>query len=145
MLLAMGGLMGVTLKAPPALAVQPGANAATLDKLRDTVGRITPAQPIDAAQQDAASKLIEWLQADDSGGADLRRHDLHDIASLLGRRFDDLPDAEAALEAHVLAAGPEHDIALLQLFAALEGRRLQLFGPTRIGHSAQHVRLLHIR
>lgn len=127
------------------LALQPGANASTLDKLRDTVGRITPAQPIDASRQDAAQKLIEWLAADDRGGAELRRHDPHDIAQLLGRPFDDLPSAESVLEAHVLAAGPEQDIALLQLFARLEGRCLQLFGPTRIGHSAQHVRLPTIR
>ena len=53
--------------------------------------------------------------------------------------------ADAALEAHVLAAGPEQDAALLRLFAAIEGRRLQLYGPTRIGHSAMHVRLPPVR
>ena len=67
------------------------------------------------------------------------------MSALLGRHFDEWADAEAALEVHVLAAGPDQDVRLLHLFAALEGRRMQLYGPTRIGHSAMHVHLPPIR
>jgi len=41
----------------------------------------------------------------------------------------------------VLQAGPEEDARLYALFAAQEGRRLQVFGPTRIGRAAEHVHL----
>lgn len=145
MLLAMALLTGQTL-APqaPALAVK-GENAALIAKLADTVTRIVPSTPLDASQQDAATKLIEWLACADSGGPEMRRRDVADVSALLGRPFEDWAAAEAALEAHVLAAGPGEDTALLHLFAAIEGRRLALFGPTRIGHSAQHVRLPPIR
>ena len=47
----------------------------------------------------------------------------------------------SAGEAFVLEAGPEQDAGLLTLLGAIEGRRLQVFGPTSIGEAALHVRL----
>jgi hypothetical protein len=145
MLLAMGGLIGQPVEPQPPPRERIGNQASLVAKLADVVGRIGPANPIDASLKDAAAQLIEWLARADSGGDEMRQRDLADISALLDRRFDDLGAAEAALETHVLAAGPDDDVPLFRLFCAIEGRRLQLYGPTRIGHSACHVRLPPVR
>ena len=145
MLHAMSGLMGETLTAPAPASERSGDDAALIAKLADTVARIETASPLEAARKDSAAQLIEWLSRGDALGAEQRRRDLADVSALLGRPFDEWQEAEAALETHVLRAGPDEDARLLQLFAALEGRRLQVYGPTRIGHSAMHVHLPPIR
>jgi len=109
------------------------------------LAQLVAASPLEAARKDSAAQLIEWLARGDALGAEQRRRDLADVSALLGLRFDEWQAAEAALESHVLRAGPDDDARLLQLFAALEGRRLQIYGPTRIGHSAMHVHLPPIR
>ena len=63
----------------------------------------------------------------------------------MGEYFADWPSAEAALERRVLEAGPDEDMALIQLIARIEGRRLQVFGPTSIGEAALNVRLPQTR
>ena len=50
-------------------------------------------------------------------------------------------EAEAALEAYVLKAGPDKDAGLIKLFNAIESRAMQVFGGTAIGHSASNVHL----
>ena len=145
MLRAMSTMMDVTLtpEAPP--AEQLGDNAALIAKLADTVARIDTGSPLDAARKDSAAQLIEWLSRTDALGPEVRRRDIAAVSALLGRPFDRWPAAEAALETFVLSAGPERDVDLLRLFGAIEGRQLQLFSPTRIGHSALHVHLPPIR
>lgn len=142
MLLSMGALTGVTIAAEPPAKERIGDNAALLAKLADTVGRIETASEFEESRKDSAAKLIEWMVRSDAMGAEMRARDLADVSALLGRRFEEWPEAEAALEVYVRSAGPEQDQRLLQLFGSIEGRRLQLYGPTRIGHSAMHVRLL---
>ncbi|MDB5885916.1 MAG: aminoglycoside phosphotransferase [Polaromonas sp.] len=142
MLLAMSALTGVSIAPEPLAKERRGDNAALLAKLADTVARIETPSALEAARKDSADQLIEWMVRSDAMGAEMRTRDLADVSALLGRRIEEWPEAEAALEAYVLAAGPEQDSRLLQLFGAIEGRRLKLFGPTRIGHSATHVRLL---
>lgn len=150
---SMSALTGFALQAPPVLGsgssrndsrnvsqnVSP--NAALIAKLTDTLAGITPADELARAQQDAAAQLIEWWAREDAHGPALRAADVADIAALLDRPFSDWDAAQAALEAHVLQAGPEEDARLYALFAAQEGRRLQVFGPTRIGRAAEHVHL----
>lgn len=142
LLLSMGALTGVTIAPEPPAKERIGDNAALLAKLADTVGRIETASEFEASRKDSAAKLIEWMVRSDAMGAEMRARDLADVSALLDRRFEEWPDAEAALETYVRSAGPDQDQRLLQLFGAIEGRRLQLYGPTRIGHSAMHVRLL---
>ena len=142
MLLSMGALTGVTIAAEPSAKERIGDNAALLAKLADTVGRIETASEFEESRKDSAAKLIEWMVRSDAMGAEMRARDLADVSALLNRRFEEWLDAEAALETYVRSAGPDQDQRLLQLFGAIEGRRLQLYGPTRIGHSAMHVRLL---
>jgi hypothetical protein len=77
----------------------------------------------------------------DAQGEEMRQRNLADASALLGRDFQEWPAAEAALEAFVQQAGPDQDTRLLQLFNAIEARRMHLFGTTRIGHSATHAGL----
>ncbi|CAN5402148.1 hypothetical protein BH10PSE16_BH10PSE16_33410 [soil metagenome] len=142
MLLAMSGLAGVTIAPEPPPKERTGDNAALLAKLVDTVARIETTGKLEAARKDSAAQLIEWLARSDALGVEMKERDLADVSALLCRRFDEWPDAEAALETYVRSAGPDQDQRLLQLFGAIEGRRLQLYGPTRIGNAATHVRLL---
>ena len=138
-LLTLSKLMGVKLVAEPAPHARVGDNASVLTQLADTVARIETTSPTEQTRQDSAAQLIEWLVRGDAFGPEMRARDLADVEALLGQRFDEWSDASAALEAHVMAVGPQHDAALLHLFAAIEGRRLLIYGPTRIGHSAMHV------
>jgi hypothetical protein len=145
MLQSMSLLTGHALAEPEPLPVRSGLNAATLTKLADTLARIEPATPLDVSRKDAADQLIEWLTRSDDFGAEMTRRDLADVSALLERQFSDWPAAELALEAHVLTAGPEQDARLFQLFGAIEARRMQMFGPTRIGQSAVNVHSPAIR
>lgn len=138
---AMSGLTGIRLPLEPPLSEHTGNNAALLAKLADTVSRIETPDKLQQSRQEAADKLIEWLQRTDAMGTELDARNLHDISTLLGRRFDNCCAAEAALERHVQEAGPEHDETLLRLFATMEARRMHVFGPTRIGRSATQVHL----
>ena len=142
MLLAMSALTGVALAPEPLPKDRTGDNAPLLAKLADTVARIDTASALEASRKDAAAQLIEWLVRSDALGAEMRERNLADVSVLLGRRFEEWPEAESALETYVRSAGPEQDQPLLRLFGAIEGRRVQLYGPTRIGNAATHVRLL---
>ncbi len=144
-LLALSELAGVPLPELPPLAETRGHNAALIAKLADTVASITPATPLDEAQKGQAAELIEWISRADMAGEAVAARDLADVAAYLGRDFADWAEAEQALEAHVQAAGPEEDAGLIGLFAAIEGRRLQLFGPTSIGRAACDVILPQTR
>jgi len=55
--------------------------------------------------------------------------DLEEIGSLLGRSFADLREADAALEQHVLEAGPEEDVDLLRYFYRRTLRAHELHRP----------------
>lgn len=138
---ALGALTGVTLAPEPPLAARAGDNAATLAKLADTVARIETPDALQASARDAAGQLIEWLGRADALGPEMRARDLADVAAVLGQSFTEWPQAEAALEAHVQAAGPQEDERLLRLFGAIHARRMQVYGPTRIGKSATHAGL----
>lgn len=138
-LLSQASLMGQTITPEPPPKPRTGDNAATLAKLADTVARIDTTVPLEVSRRDSAAQIIEWLVRGDAMGEEMKQRDLADVSLLLGQKFTEWPLAEAALEAYVLRAGPEDDAQLFQLFAAIEGRKLLLYGPTRIGHSATHV------
>ncbi len=145
MLLAMATLTGIDLTPVAPLPEPTSDNAMLMRGMADAVAQIMPVSGIDAARKDMAQQLLEWLGRADALGAAAREQDIADVAALLGREFKDWSEAETALEADVLAAGPERDEALLRLFAAIEGRRMQVYGPTRIGRSAQNVFLPPLR
>ena len=142
---ALAGLMKVKLHKEPPARMRTGDNAALIAKLADTVAKIETISPLHDSHKEAADQLIEWLVRSDALGAELKARDLADVSALLGRTFEEWPEAEAALEAHVLAAGPDEDERLLRLFNAIEGRRMLMFGPTRIGRSATNAHLTPTR
>lgn len=138
-LLALGALLGQERPELPPLPNSEGANAALIAKLSDTLAGMKGATPIDEEQKRQALDLIEWVSRADQMGAEAIVRDLADVSAYLGGTFTDWPAAEAALEAHVRKAGADQDVALFRLFSAIEGRRMQVFGPTEIGHAAENV------
>ena len=70
-----------------------------------------------------AQSLARYLQHRDEFGAALEAQDLDEVAELLGHRPDAWTTAEAELEEFVLAAGPEHDVPLLQFFYRWQRRQ----------------------
>lgn len=139
MLLAMRDLTGVALPPEPPLAERSADNAALLAKIADTVARIETPDKQNQSRKDTAAQLIEWMLRSDALGVEVRARDIADVSRLLSRSFADWPEAEAALEVFVQQAEPELDARLLQLFHAMEARRMHMFGSTKIGHSASHV------
>lgn len=137
---AFGALTGTALPAEPPLGEARRAHP-TLAKLADALARIETPDALQRSHKEAADRLVEWLAREHAHGAEIRASDLADVSSLLGRRFADWPQAEAALEDHVRSAGADEDEALLRLFAAMEGRRMHAFAGTRIGRSAANVHL----
>ena len=83
--------------------------------------------------------MIEWVQRADDHGAEMVARNIADVSALLGGSFDRWDDAAQALEAYIAEAGPQEDAALIHLLATIEGRRLQLFGPTALGEAARNV------
>jgi hypothetical protein len=144
-LLALSKLSGVPLPELSPLPARVGDNVALIAKLRDTVSGIATADPGAEAQKAQAMELIEWVGLADDFGAGVVAQDIADVAALLGRPFADWASAEAALDMFVRAAEPERDADLITLFARIEGRRMQVYGPTSIGEAAEHVVLPQTR
>lgn len=141
-LLALSELAGLPLPELPPLEPRTGDNATLIRKLLDTLSGIAPKDAVAAGQQGQAVELVEWVSRADSYGAAMVARNIADVSAVLGQDFARWADAEAALEACVLAAGPDRDAELFALLATIEGRRLQVFGPTSIGEAALNVRLL---
>jgi hypothetical protein len=113
--------------------------------LADSITQIAPASDLDVARKEMADQMVEWAARADAYAADARAADVADVAALLGQGFDNWSAAEAALESYVVSALPDDDEMLLRLFAAIEGRRMAIYGPTRIGRSATNVKLPPLR
>jgi aminoglycoside phosphotransferase (APT) family kinase protein len=143
-LLALAELTGAALP-EPGVEAGSGNFPALIKALEDTISTINTAEAIDQSRKTQALELLEWLRHEDRMGGAARRQDVADIAAYLGRGFDSIGAAEEALEARVLEAGPEEDAGLFQLLATLEQRRMAVFGPTSIGHSARNVALVPTR
>jgi hypothetical protein len=84
--------------------------------------------------------LVEYLLRADDWGRELDRASRDEAAQFLGSAVEG-PDFDVQLEIFARSAGPEQDKKLLRYFAAQVERRVQVFGPTHIGRSAQHVYL----
>jgi aminoglycoside phosphotransferase (APT) family kinase protein len=144
-LIAMSALTGIVLEKPVALPERKSENAAIMVALADSITQIAPASDLDVARKEMADQMVEWAARADAYAADARAADVADVAALLGQGFDNWSAAEAALESYVVSALPDDDEMLLRLFAAIEGRRMAIYGPTRIGRSATNVKLPPLR
>jgi aminoglycoside phosphotransferase (APT) family kinase protein len=140
LVLILAECMGVELEKVPSGMARPGGNAALLKMLADAVEQIQVADDLQLARKSSAQKLVEYLQRSDDLGGWLERESRNEAREFLGPDAEG-PDLDARMEDFVKAAGPEYDERLLRYFAAQVDRRLQVFGPTAIGRSAQHVYL----
>jgi aminoglycoside phosphotransferase (APT) family kinase protein len=138
---ALAEAMGVAIEAPPLVLIEAGPNARLLTMLEDAVGQIEVSDDFQKSRRAAALKLVEYLGRADAMEVELRRLEREDAEGLLGRRFEDHGQIDAALEVFVRDAGPEYDERLLRLFMAQIERRVQVFGSTAIGVSASHIDL----
>jgi type II secretory pathway predicted ATPase ExeA len=138
---ALAEAMGIAIETPSLTLVEVGANAQLLTMLADAVGRIEVSDEFQKSRRAAALKLVEYLGRADAMELELRRLEREEAEVLLGRRFEDHGQIDAALEAFVRDAGPEYDERLLRLFMAQIERRVQVFGGSAIGASASHIDL----
>lgn len=144
-LLALSKLAGVAADPLPPFRETASPHHAIIAKIADTVAQLPLPDAIAQTTKRQVDDLLEWLTCADIYGPEIAARDLADISVLLGRSFDDMASAEAALELYVQEAPPSADAALIRLFLAMEGRRMQTFGQTRLGTSARHVALLPTR
>ncbi|WP_404476519.1 phosphotransferase family protein [Novosphingobium sp. BL-52-GroH] len=138
-LLALSRLSGVALPELPALPDPAQSNAPLLAKLVDTLQSLPVTGEGPAAHREQVSELVEWVQRADDYGVWMTQRNIADVSALLGTAFAHWADAEQALEDHVLEAPASRDAAIIAVLAAIEGRRLQVFGPTRLGLAARNV------
>lgn len=138
-LLALSQLAGVALPELPPLEEKDGDNLVLIRKLADTVAGIAPEDAVAEGNKAQAVELIEWVGRADTYGAAMVQQNIADVTAFLGTSFPSWAAASKALEDFVLTAGPEQDAALITLFGKIEGRRLQVFGPTSIGAAALDV------
>jgi aminoglycoside phosphotransferase (APT) family kinase protein len=140
LVLILAECMNIEIERPELGAVLPGGNAATLNMLKDAVEQIQVSEDMQSARKKSALNLVEYLLRADDLGRWLDRTSRDEAAQFLGPGAEGA-DFDAQLEHFVREAGPEHDAKLLRYFAAQIERRVQVFGPTSIGRSAQHVYL----
>jgi len=115
---ALADILDVELKAPerPEPVRSPRSPLAESMKLAVAaipVDQTNPAAPYHRAM---ALNLAAHLELVDQIGAAIDRANLDEVAAFIGHRPATIAEADAALEQFVLAAGPEHDRDLLQLF-----------------------------
>ena len=139
LILLLSECLGIELKSTEKPFANAVVNGALIAMVEDAVAQFGRCDAAQTAQKQAALDVVEYLRCADAAGTEIQQRNLDDASVFLGKRFDRWEDAEAALERHVVNAGPDEDTALLQLLAAQQARQLMVFGPTRIGHSAMKV------
>ncbi|MCW2526956.1 MAG: putative aminoglycoside phospho-transferase [Pseudonocardiales bacterium] len=124
LLWAMAEVMEVDIAPVPLAVPHTGYYSRVTRVLEGTIARMVAASPTDEANKAAAIQLAQWAGALISDGIDNHRRDLDRAADILGFRPDTWAETDEALEQYVLAAGPEHDLALLEYFAAQTEERV---------------------
>ncbi|HUP72364.1 MAG TPA: phosphotransferase [Acidimicrobiales bacterium] len=122
-------LTGATVDPPaiPDAAPSPRAPAHQL-----MVAALDPANAPDAARAyelDALHRVAQYLEQSDLYGPAFEADNMAEVAEVLGHHPATWQQAEAELERFVLAAGPEHDAALVRLFHRRLAREKALLHP----------------
>ncbi|TZG28000.1 phosphotransferase [Sphingomonas montanisoli] len=138
---AIAAILGVDLPVVALLQPAPGRHAGMADTLPGTIGDLLAADPDAAYRRDATARTARFAQRAALFGPGIEAANLEEIAALTGARHTDWQSGDAALEAFVLAAGPEHDAALVALFHARTMRQMLMLEPVlhrtgRIEHLA---------
>jgi aminoglycoside phosphotransferase (APT) family kinase protein len=136
MLWAMAECMGISITPSAKVSPPEGRTGLVATVTHATIGRIDPACEIGTVDREAAQVLAAWSRGQAASGAAHEMADLRRAAALLGYQPADWQAADAALEQFVLQAGPEHDLALLNYFAAQTEDRVAEAIPiqTRLDH-----------
>jgi aminoglycoside phosphotransferase (APT) family kinase protein len=121
--------MGLALPPPEPLVCE----ATPYDALADSLTLAVAALPVEEGfatyERDGTAELAAFMARTNQYGPAIYRQDKAEIEALLGRSFDTPQDADAALEAHVLTAGPEEDARLLPILHRRVQRHFELFRP----------------
>jgi aminoglycoside phosphotransferase (APT) family kinase protein len=141
LVLILAECMNIQLQPPQSGVARPAGGATMLNMLKDAVAQIQVADDMQVARKTAALDLVECLLRADEFGGWLDRTSRDEAVAFLGATAVEGPDFDLHLESFVQAAGPDQDEQLLRYFANQVERRVQVFGPTQIGRSAQHVYL----
>jgi hypothetical protein len=125
----IANILGVSLAEAAPLELAPTRYAGVHDTLAPTIRGLAAGDETARFRRDRTAVTAEYLRRADTYGAAIEAADLDDIAALLGERPADWRAGDTALEAFVLAAGPEHDAALVRLFHRRAMRQMQLLEP----------------
>jgi aminoglycoside phosphotransferase (APT) family kinase protein len=126
---ALAHVMDAPIPSVELPAPAPTRDSGVYDALRTTIRTLEADDDVARFRRDSTATMAEYLGRVDRYGPAIAASDLDDVEALLGTRPADWAASDAALEAFVLDAGPEHDVALLQLFVRSTLRRLLLMEP----------------
>lgn len=125
----IANVLGVAL--PDVAAPEPIATRYSWihDAAPNVIRSLAAEGPLPEFRRDRTAAMADYLRRVDLLGPAIEAADLDDLAPLIGQRPADWRAGDAALEAFVLAAGPEHDGALAQLFHRRAMRQMCLLEP----------------
>ena len=125
----IAGVMGLDLPEPEPLVPEPTPYDGVAQSLVGAIGVLPADGEFATFERSAAAKIAAYLARVQQYGPPMYRQIQADIEAFLGARFDSYEAADAALEAGVLAAGPEEDARLLPLLYKRLKRHGALFEP----------------
>jgi aminoglycoside phosphotransferase (APT) family kinase protein len=121
---AIARFAGIALREPELSEPAPSRHAPGFAQLLATLAAAGRGYEIDTAY-----RIAEWARELDARGAGVERDDAQEVAALTGARPAPGLDADRALEAFVLGAGPERDEQILQLLYRRTKRQQALMQP----------------
>jgi hypothetical protein len=113
---AIADYLGVTLDDPRDPVSRPLSFARAGHHLVRHIEAMRGGTPADDYARDSAAGQALYMTRANEYGLDVLEQNLADVAALLGKRFEDWEEAQAALSRWVAEAGPEEDARLAQHF-----------------------------
>jgi aminoglycoside phosphotransferase (APT) family kinase protein len=134
-------LIGVELPGLPTYTLTPTLRAPAFDALVHKLGALRDAAPDEGRRYelDQPYRLALALQRADALGPAFDAIERDEIAALLGRRVEDLAEANAQLEQLVLASGPERDTEFLRYFLRRILREHELHRPALLQYGDKEL------
>jgi aminoglycoside phosphotransferase (APT) family kinase protein len=126
---ALSHVIGAEIPSVELSEPAPTRDAIVHDALAATLRTLAADDDVARFRRDSTAAMADYLGRVDRYAPAIEAAYLDDAAGVLGSRPADWVAADAALEAFVLDAGPEQDVALLQLFIRATLRRLLLMSP----------------
>ncbi len=113
---AIAAHIGMEFSEPREPRLAPLGYVRAANHLIEQIGMMPGGSLADEYARDSAAGLARYLSRWNDYGRDVLAENLADASALLGRTLDDWDEAQAAVEAYVLAAPPEEDQKLVQHF-----------------------------